>query len=382
METTKKNPIKIACAIFICKSCHLACVALPSTWIVLHRTLKMKAQENDSKPIIDNTHHYNANPYIVNKNFLLNFNGEWNFQDVYEKITKEVSNKFYFDLPLCDCCMKKALSMGFCQFSLTQALDIYLSEISIPGNTNLFVEDILYNIQRMHVENRDFKHASKIAIDQKVATYSPKKNRKPENQDDEKTTKANSNAYRLPRFRNSSSFKSCTLHTVFSFSFCRQYATINGFRLGSLTPDTVSRPEVDTGLFFLSQFVIYLGKMVGVNITDIRTSRYMEVQSEQGTFEEVHFPSPKSKQKKYDWFNICMARFFQICYEIFSKPCINESQRRPPFQIDVSEKKIGDLPYKFSKKDPSRWTHVMRLLVINFKTIQFLALENFVNSIE
>lgn len=366
MDKKNKNPLN-SFSVFICNSCRLACVATPSSWIFAYRKKTSDLQLD------------NAKPYVENKTIVLNFTEKWTFLDNYTEIAQQIKKDYYINLPLCDCCMKKMLSMGFCQFSLSQVLELYLSKLSIPKDARLFTEDVYFYVQKAHAENRDFRKASKMAIDQKVTPYQTKRATIISKGDNNITS--TSNSYKMPRFKQTSLLKACSLHTSFLISYHRHYATINGFRLGSLTPDTVSRKEVDTGLFFLAQLVLFIGNSVGEKISNIRTRCFLEVKCDHD-FSEVHFPSPKSKQKKYDLFNSCMDAFFQICFNIFSKPCINESQRRPPFQIDISAKKIGDLPYKFSKKEPSRWTHVMRLLAINLKTIQFLALENFVNSTE
>lgn len=375
----KKDPLTFY-SIFICNSCHLACVGTPSSWIIAFRlssdneqTVVPKLSENEQQTVVTKTS-------IENKTFVLNFKEEWTFKKQYDEIAKSLKKNF-IDLPLCSCCLKRILAIGYTQFSLIQSLEMYISKINDPKIVEQFADDILYKIKKGHTDNRDFRNAIKTVGYQKGAPYQPEK---PTfiSRNDKNDTINNTFKLKSSNLKQDSSFKSCTMHSVFYISFIRHYATINGYRLGSLTPDFVTRKEVDTGLFFLAQLVIFIGNIIGVNMNDIQAKNCMEIRTENGDFSEVHFPKPKSKQKRYDTFNNCMDKFFQICYNIFSKKCINESHRRPPFHIDISIKRIGDLPYKFSKKDPSRWTHVMRLLAVNLKTIQFLALENFIDSIE
>lgn len=420
----KKNKKERPSAIFICQQCRLPCVAVASSWYFLFKksssnnvdltdssnSLSSSSNKNNFKRSNTNKPHSNTvssgnlinpsikidanakndinlsppepNSYIEKTSFLIYVKDVWAFQSQYDDIISEIRNVRNIDFPLCDSCMKSALLIGYCQVSLSQILRIYSFQLNLSnGNFVAFDEDIKYRIQSSHVENRNFHKARKMTIDQKIAPSQPQRAIALIS-DDLVDSPSTNNSLKTPRNKQNISFKACTLHTVFSFSYNRHYSTINGFRLGTLTPDTVTRTEVDTALFFLCQFVIFLGKMVGVNVKYIRTNLYMEAISENETFAEVHLPSPKSKKKKYELFNSCMETFFNVCYTIFSKPCINESYRRPPFLIDLTTKKIGDVPFKFSKKDPSRWTHAMRLLTIDLKTIQYLALENFVNSVD
>ncbi|KAH0793710.1 hypothetical protein GPJ56_002431 [Histomonas meleagridis] len=169
-------------------------------------------------------------------------------------------------------------------------------------------------------------------------------------------------------------FGSIMLSSTFYLSTCRHYATINGNRLGTNTPDIVSPDEFDRGLYLLIQLLQVIGKVVSSPIPEFNLTTEIHYINNKGISDV--FTSQKLKvNKTISSFKEATKLLFKACHRLFWDLCKMNANFSVPNDIDLKTSKISGESYIYDRKSPHTFTYAMKKLVMNLKTIQTKAME-------
>ena len=176
-------------------------------------------------------------------------------------------------------------------------------------------------------------------------------------------------------------FSSLVLCRTFYIHSEKLYGAINGMRLGWCALDPVPQWEIRCALVELGRLIEVVSIYTRVMVNNVRVREEMEVIGEDGEFAPVETGFMKSSRQNTE-FNRQMVVLFGVCAELFESKFIATSVFSPVFGIDMTKRTIDGESFAFNKKRPDGWSKAMRLLLLNFKSIQTRALERAVYDME
>lgn len=177
---------------------------------------------------------------------------------------------------------------------------------------------------------------------------------------------------------------SCGLNEVFHISYHGHYATINGLRLGLRSPtlkSAVDWDEISASFGFLAFLLTKLGTAIGHTWATARIRPRLD-----GSFTHMYLPKDDSQHplfvdKEGGWslFRFRDQSAFDKAFETFCQ-CFGEvatlaKRRDPEFYLPFavistsSATTIGGQPICPSRSDPEKWTHQVKQIAINIKTL-------------
>ncbi|KAH0785016.1 hypothetical protein GPJ56_010962 [Histomonas meleagridis] len=175
-------------------------------------------------------------------------------------------------------------------------------------------------------------------------------------------------------------FNSIMLASTFRISTFRHYATINGNRIGTNTPDPVQYDEFDSGLYFLVQLLQAIGRMISSPITSFNLTSEIQFINSKGVSDV--FTSLKLKSSKtIASFREATKLLFKVSHKLFwdlTKININFSI---PNEIDLKNSKISGESYIYDPKKPYLFTYAIKRLVMDLKMIQARTMQSAVYKI-
>ena len=164
---------------------------------------------------------------------------------------------------------------------------------------------------------------------------------------------------------------SLLVFSMFPISACRHYGTINGFRLGTLTPDAVPYEEIDQGFFFLCQLFIVLGKQTRANTKSIMLNSEINIKLPGEAFTPFSSSLLKGGRKKIQRFNEYICYLFELFKQLFF---FFNGQPNIPNIVNTNNRTINEVSYVYDPKNPDKWTLAMKYTLINFKSVQMQSL--------
>ena len=343
--------------LFICVDCHKPCIATYNSWCEDHDSISNIL--NNCKIVISNVPCTNCSYF-----------------QIFKKYETKLNNNNFYHLPLCNFCVNKFMAMFNAQIELYESYCSYIIR-HIDKNSQEVIPRLFSNVQEIHFENRKFLEAQRSQRASKIYSNSVNK----ENHQEAPIQP------RIPERKskptgNSNGINSLLLCATFNISFNRLYGTINGQRIGTRTPDNVPLNENDGALIFLCQMILYIAQIVNVKVNDMRLKQYMELKTKNDNqFVEVRFPDFE-KHNKMRKFNMHIDHIFEISSRIFRSEFLESRLTfTVPHEINLNDKTIGGKPFNIDKKRPYEFTHAMKMLLVNFKAIQSLALKHYILSI-
>ncbi|OHT16490.1 hypothetical protein TRFO_41811 [Tritrichomonas foetus] len=350
-------------AIFICKSCQKSTYALFKQWNVDVTESKPKII---TKTIPIHYKHYKVRIYIKDS--------QWTLSENY-KIALESFHNLYFDyFPLCSDCMKEYIYLFT---DITQFYDSFSSYIikHVYNKNNIVPSKFLDEVYLSHHRLNDFKKAvSSIKVIKPLLGKEPIRKIKYYTQPKSPTKniqmKKNLKQKRKTK-DNSSIISSIILVKSFQISFNKHYGTINEMRIGNLTPDEVPIEEIERGLYFLGHLIVTIGAFINIDVSEIRLSEFLEFKVDNSKKYDPIFTSDIKSMKLLDSFNEKITQLFAVSNKLFSSQQICDNNIKLPYIIDISSKTINGNFYSYDRREPWQFTLSMKLLLYDFKTIQF-----------
>lgn len=177
---------------------------------------------------------------------------------------------------------------------------------------------------------------------------------------------------------------SCGLNEVFHISYNGHYATINGLRLGLRSPtlkSNVDWDEVSASFGFLAFLLTKLGTAIGHNWKTARIAPRLD-----GSFTFIYLAKERSSlplyvDKEGSWalFRFRDQNSFDRGFEMFVQAFLDVAtyayRRDDSFYLPYSvvstssATTIAGHPICSSRSDPEKWTHQVKQLAINIKTL-------------
>lgn len=177
---------------------------------------------------------------------------------------------------------------------------------------------------------------------------------------------------------------SCGLNEVFHITYNGHYATINGLRLGLRSPtrkSAVDWDEVSASFGFLAFLLIKLGTAIGHTWKTARICPRLD-----GSFTNMYIPKDETHHPLYvdkegSW---SLLRFrdqasfdkaFEAFLQCFQDVASHAYQRDPDFYLPFAvvttnaATTIAGYPICPSRSDPEKWTHQVKQVAINIKTL-------------
>ena len=171
--------------------------------------------------------------------------------------------------------------------------------------------------------------------------------------------------------------KFCPIMSCYAFKIAinRHYSTINDLRIGFFKYYPNSLFETNLALFFLLQLYNHMKR--AFNIENIRIKLYPSpsISVNDSQFFKLKIPENK-KHQRYDEINNAIHLLF-VAFNVIHESSSNfPNFSMPPFEIDLENKTIGNIPYEFNWKRKEQWSNSMRLLLADLKMIQFKCLRS------
>ena len=291
----------------------------------------------------------------------------WQYQTNFSLLKGDFASKSFHQFPLCHDCEAAQCKYLTSERRFYDSQSQYFSKILAEGNTDK-CEEMEKLVQRVQQEasvleevmNMNSREVAKLASATTPAEVpeAGKRRMKPQR--------------KVPHVKPAIplGFNGVGMCLSFHISFNRIYGCINGYRIGTRTPDIVPEEEIDLGFHFLAQLARSLGVAVGVDVSSLTVGVGVVLTDERGADPIVLTSYDFKDRRSIQRFGNAIRRFMAVCWNIFEAPAIVDSGSVPPHTIDLESDTISEQSYLYDRKNPSRFTTAMKWLLFNFKYIQ------------
>lgn len=146
---------------------------------------------------------------------------------------------------------------------------------------------------------------------------------------------------------------------VFHIGFEHFFGLINHARIGQDLKFSIPPDEISTSLLFLRHLINSIANLLKIVIPPVVT----------------FLPVDLKRKANVDSFNQNIQKFFISCDTLFSTIMHKYPHLTPPSLVDLKKKQIANQNYFFERDNPLSWTRAMKLLLVDFKFIQFNLLQ-------
>ena len=366
--------------LFICKRCKNLCLTSEVSWknkgmlIQKHPLQGKQPNHNSTEPYsndqIKTQELFKNSGQTTSKvkiKIMLNRKFKWSCQTQYKEFQVIFdSNSEYF--PVCNICSKYRLQSAQRAFTM-------FSEANKKYTQKTFVFSLIPKIDKMKSQIEKVKSQAKtyeIAAKNLPTHPSVEVGEIPEHKIPPRRRIERSRTPLLKKRYNAEGIGVKSLMSVQMFNILSKghYATINGQRVGYMTPDAVPFEEIDNGLFFICQLLVILGKQTRANVKAIILDSQIHVILP-GSKEKILTSTLLKNRKGIEQFNSIIEYLFELFKQLFS---FIKGDPPIPYIINTDNKTIAQTPYDYSSKNPESWTRAMKYLLMDLKTAQFQAI--------
>lgn len=303
---------------------------------------------------------------------------------------KDFINDANCPFPLCPMCCQTVIRMMKGKKNFYENAAMFYSRLNIPCKS-IFGECLSEEIEKHQKEISQLKVITTEFTDEKIDVIrnSPPKERG--KSADDSTVKRTARKSLRRRVTSSlvnsllsniqiESFSSLISPIVFRIYVHKHYGTINGKKLGTQTPKIINNDEIEIAFVFLAQLLHFLGKLCGIETSQVFVTTYVTIKSGDKLLSLAEFDFTKRKETAE--FNEALDIFIQTSNKIFTT-FLELENISIPFPIDLKKHAIiykqKKVNYLYQAKSPQTWTFAMKLLLRNYKEIQIYAMKKFVN---
>lgn len=154
-------------------------------------------------------------------------------------------------------------------------------------------------------------------------------------------------------------------YLAFNISYSGPFGTINQLRIGSLKSMPVPVEEVQYGLYLLCRYLLFYTDLLKLEKIEISYQKHLILKSEKTEHSLVY----KDKNTNMREFNNSLNFLYSSFDKIFT--VLSTRGISPPHQILTAKQTISGYPYHLSS-NPFDFTHGMKKLLVNLKTVQML----------
>lgn len=325
---------------------------------------------------------------VINSHRLLEYKiGEktWPHKEIFDEICQKCkSSNINSPFPLCNSCCSILLQRVKSKIQFFHTSDQLFMRLDIKDK-EVFKQKMLSEIERINAETSAFSEAKTAYEQEAVRITKFGRKRKVSNGSYlmtqqltdlmEKESPLVEEQERVELILRQTpkvavcSFSSLTLCVVFHIGIDRLYGTINCMRLGQTYGRTITYDEINIGFVFLAQLVKSICKIGSIDSSSIKYGVTVSIDGLELNANDM------SSRRGVKRFNAANFKFFEFCKQLFDSQVIRDNLMTPPVTIELEKQLIGEIPFSFEYSDPSNWTSAMKLLLLDFKSIQMKAMQ-------